>query len=97
MAIQAVAVINSPSDPAHVTHLLKDSTEEITKNGKANVNVGGIEFTIKKQFLDDLQNKSLDDIVRNFRKALLILHSSVWLRLVLVNEFVYSVDTLEHR
>ncbi len=74
-SIQAVAVINSPSDPAHVTHLLKDSTEEITKNGKANVNVGGIEFTIKKQFLDDLQNKSLDDIVRNFRKALLILHS----------------------
>lgn len=73
--IKAVAVINSPSNPSHVMHLLKDSEQEITKNGKAKVNLGGIDFTIKKQFLDDLKNKSLSDVVSNFGKALLIMHS----------------------
>jgi putative redox protein len=34
-----------------------------------------MDFTIKKQFLDDLENKSLIDVVSNFKKALLILHS----------------------
>ncbi len=74
-SIKAVAVINSPSDPSHVRNLLRDSTHEITKNGKAKVNLGGIDFTIKKQFLDDLENKSLLKIVGNFKKALLIMHS----------------------
>ncbi len=74
-SIKAVAVINSPSSPSHVRNLLKDSTQEITKNGKAKVNLGGIDFTIKKQFLDDLDNKSLINIVGSFKKALLIMHS----------------------
>lgn len=74
-SIKAVAVINSPSSPSHVMHLLKDSKQEITKNGKAKVNLGGIDFTIKKQFVDDILNKSLAKVVHEFRKALLILHS----------------------
>ena len=74
-SIKAVAVINSPSHPSHVLHILKNSAHEITKNGKAKVNLGGVDFTIKKQFLDDLENKSLIDVVSSFKKALLILHS----------------------
>ncbi len=74
-SIRAVAVINAPSHPSHVLHLLKNSKTEITQNGKAKVNLGGIDFTIKKQFLDDLENKPLQKVVASFRKALLILHS----------------------
>lgn len=74
-SVKAVAVINSPSDPAHIKHLLKSSTSEIAESGKAIVNLGGKDFTIKKQFLDDLENKSLAKVVNDFRKALLILHS----------------------
>ncbi|PHR12796.1 MAG: osmotically inducible protein C [Aequorivita sp.] len=74
-SIKTVAVINSPSHPSHVMHLLRESKHEITKNGKAKVNLGGLDFTIKKQFLDDLEDKSLLKIVSNFKKALLILHS----------------------
>ncbi len=73
--IKAVAVINSPSHPSHVLQLLKDSKETIAQNGKATVNLGGRDFTIKKQFLDDLENKPLAEIVKKFRRALLILHS----------------------
>lgn len=74
-SIKALAIINSPSNPSHVMHLLKDSASEINKNGKAKVNLGGMDFTIKKQFLDDLENKSLINIISDFRKALLIFHS----------------------
>ena len=74
-SIKAVVVINSPSHPSHVTNLLKSSTAEIARNGKAKVNLGGVNFTIKKQFLDDLENKLLEAVVDNFKKALLILHS----------------------
>ncbi|MEO9021991.1 MAG: bifunctional alpha/beta hydrolase/OsmC family protein [Ginsengibacter sp.] len=73
--VKAVAVINSPSNPSHIKHLLKNSTEEIALNGKAVVNLAGREFTIKKQFLDDLENKPLTEVVHDFGKALLILHS----------------------
>ena len=74
-SIKAVAVINSPSSPGHIKHLLKSSAEEINQNGKAVVNLAGRDFTIKKQFLDDLENKPLTEIVKGFGKALLILHS----------------------
>lgn len=74
-SVKAVAVINSPSNPSHIMHLLKSSAQEIIKNGKAVVNLAGRDFTIKKQFLDDLENKPLTEVVSDFGKALLILHS----------------------
>ncbi len=76
-SIKAVVVINSPSHPSHVMYLLKSSEAEITRNGKAKVNLGGVDFTIKKQFLDDLENKPLEEVVKSFKKALLILHSPI--------------------
>jgi len=75
LSIKAVAVINSPSDPEHVKNLVKDDIETIKKNGKARVNIGGRDFTLKKQFLDDIENHPLTEVVANFGKSLLILHS----------------------
>ncbi|MEO6683109.1 MAG: bifunctional alpha/beta hydrolase/OsmC family protein [Ginsengibacter sp.] len=73
--VKAVAVINSPADPAHVKHLLKNNKQEIEEKGEATVHLEGRDFTIKKQFLDDLENKPLSKIVNSFKKAFLILHS----------------------
>lgn len=74
-SVKAVAVINSPANPAHMKHLLRNSVLEIAESGKAIVNLGGKEFTIKKQFLDDLENKPLTKVINDFGKALLVLHS----------------------
>ncbi|MFL1896700.1 alpha/beta fold hydrolase [Aquimarina sp. 2-A2] len=74
-SVQAVATIGAPSNPIHVQHLLKSELEEIQKNGKAVVNLSGRDFTIKKQFLEDLETKSLPDVVKNFGKSLLVMHS----------------------
>lgn len=74
-SIQAVATIGAPADPEHVNHLFKSSLEKIEKEGKAVVTLAGREFTIKKQFVDDLKNKSLAEVVKNMRKSLLVMHS----------------------
>ncbi|WP_108870180.1 bifunctional alpha/beta hydrolase/OsmC family protein [Aquimarina aquimarini] len=74
-SIKAIATIGAPSNPKHVTHLLKSNLEEIKTNGQATINLSGRDFTIKKQFLDDLESKSLPEIAKNLNKALLVLHS----------------------
>jgi len=75
VSIKAVATIGAPSDPAHVQLLLKNNIQEIEAQGKALVNLSGRDFTIKKQFLDDLQANSLNATAKNLEKALLVLHS----------------------
>ena len=74
-SIRAVATIGAPSNPIHVKHLFKSTIPEIEASGKAVVNLSGRDFTIKKQFLDDLDTNSLMTIVKELRKAILILHS----------------------
>lgn len=74
-SVKAIATVGAPSDALHVQRLLKSSLEEIEASGKAVVNLSGREFTIKKQFLEDLKTKSLPDTVKKLRKPLLLMHS----------------------
>lgn len=74
-SVKALATIGAPSNPVHLKHLLKSSIEEITSEGVATVNLSGRDFTIKKQFLEDLESKSLPQTVKQLRKPLLIMHS----------------------
>jgi len=74
-SIQAVATIGTPSEPEHVTHLFNCKMEDIEKYGEAVVEVGGRPFTIKKQFIEDLRSKNMFTLVKDLRKAILILHS----------------------
>ena len=74
-SIKALATIGAPSNPVHIKHLLKSGIPEIEETGKAVVNLSGRDFTIKKQFLDDLQHQPLAQILGKLRKPILILHS----------------------
>ena len=74
-SIKALATLGAPSNPKHVQHLLHSSIDDIKNNGKAVVNLSGRDFTIKKQFLDDLEAQSLPEVAKNLRKALLVMHS----------------------
>ncbi len=71
----AVASIGSPADPAHVAKLLNSKREEIDEQGVAEVSLGGRPFTIRKQFLDDIESQSALEAVSHFRKALLVMHA----------------------
>jgi putative redox protein len=74
-SIQAVATIGAPADPSHVSHLFVDSEEEINAKGIAEVQLAGRRFTIKKQFLEDIQDKNMKQVIGSLGKALLVMHS----------------------
>ena len=74
-SVVAVATIGAPYDPAHVKHLLDGALEEVQHTGSAEVNLGGRPFTIKKQFLDDLEGRRVEENLRRLDRALLVFHA----------------------
>lgn len=70
----AVVTLAAPFDPGHVTQLLQESREEIEQKGSAEVLLAGRPFSIKKQFLDDLESTESASHIRTLKKALLVLH-----------------------
>ena len=74
-SVIAVASIGAPANPAHITHLLTHKREEIEAAGEAEVPLGGRPFSIKRQFLEDIENHSVLEVVAHFRKALLVMHA----------------------
>jgi esterase/lipase len=73
--IKAVVTVGAPSNPKHVANLFKNDIKEINEQGEANLEIGGREFKIKKQFLDDIQEKNMTQAVQNIDAALLVMHS----------------------
>jgi uncharacterized OsmC-like protein/esterase/lipase len=71
----AVATIGSPSDPAHVLHLLKGTEADLSEKGIAEVQIGGRPFRIKRGFVEDLAQHRLPEAISSLRKALLIMHA----------------------
>ncbi len=75
LSVKAVATIGAPSSPQHVSHLFKSGIDEINEKGEATLLIGGREFSIQKQFLDDINEKNMDETVRNLKKPILVMHS----------------------
>ncbi len=73
--VETVVTVGAPAEPFHVKKLFKSSMEEIKALGKAEVNIGGRPFTIKKQFIDDLENYAKEQFIKDLKRPLLILHS----------------------
>jgi len=71
----AVITIAAPADPNHVSLALGDSKEIIERRGEAKVELAGRTFKIKKQFLKDLESVSMQQTIRNLKRALLIFHA----------------------
>jgi putative redox protein len=74
---KAVATIAAPCDPDHVIKNFEPKLDEINEDGQAEVVLEGRSFTIKKQFLDDLEELKMGKRIKNLEKALLIFHSPV--------------------
>lgn len=74
-SIKSMVTIGAPSSPKHVTHLFESSIEEIHKKGKALLNIGGRPFSIKKQFLDDINEKNMKETLAETRIPILVMHS----------------------
>jgi uncharacterized OsmC-like protein/alpha-beta hydrolase superfamily lysophospholipase len=72
---RAVVTISAPSDPGHVVNLFKDQVDKIRADGEGEVQLVGRPFRIKREFLDDVAERKLQESLATMRKALLIFHS----------------------
>lgn len=104
--VKAVVTIGAPYEASHVIHNFDAHLDTIEKSGQAKVSLGAREFTIKKQFLDDLHSQTTEHI-KHLNKALLVLHSPLDLTVDISDaEKIYkaakqpksfvSLDTVDH-
>ncbi len=73
--LKAVATIGAPADADHVVHNFQASLDAIESDGEATVSLAGRQFTIKKQFLDDVRGTSLKDRISALKPALIVFHA----------------------
>jgi putative redox protein len=76
-SVLAVATIGSPFDPAHVTGLFVHHIDEIEATGEAEVVLAGRRFTVREEFLRDLEGQRMERVIRELGRPLLIFHSPV--------------------
>lgn len=74
-SVKAVVTIGAPAEPVHVRKIFKQSIEEIMEQGSATVNIGGSDFTITREFVENLEKNSLSKIIPELRKSFLFIHS----------------------
>ena len=71
----AVATIGAPSDTSHLAELLGSEHPEIDEQGEAEVVLAGRRFKVRKQFLEDLNQKRLGGYIQELGRPLMIFHS----------------------
>jgi alpha-beta hydrolase superfamily lysophospholipase len=76
-SVKAVATIGAPFTAKHVEHLFAQALDDIRQEGRAQVRLGGRTFTIKKQFIEDLEQQTVADKIAQLHRALLVMHSPV--------------------
>ncbi|MBT7953469.1 MAG: OsmC family protein [Gammaproteobacteria bacterium] len=76
-SIKAVVTIGAPATAHHVEHLFTDAKDEIFNQEQAVVDLAGRQFTIKKQFLEDINQYNDISHIANLNKALLVIHSPI--------------------
>jgi putative redox protein len=74
-SVRAVVTLGTPATPEHIKRHLVGDLDAIESTGQAEVVLAGRPFTIKKQFLDDIESADLDNAIRALDRPLLVLHS----------------------
>ena len=72
---KAIATIGAPATAKHVEHLFAEKRDEIETSSVVTVSIGGREFRIKRQLLDDLETYASTDHIRELNAALLVMHA----------------------
>ena len=67
----AVATIGAPCNPQHVTRFLSEAKEQIEiAKARPSLVLAGRKFKIKKQFLDDLEETNMNEVIQKFEKGI---------------------------
>ncbi len=72
---RAVVTIVAPFNPAHVTDQLGEGLAVIQADGEARVTLAGREFTVRREFVDDVDGQPQAERIHTLRRPLLVLHA----------------------
>ncbi len=76
-SVEAVVTIGAPATAIHVRHLFSHASDELARAGTAEVKIGRRRFTIKQQFLDDLETYGDAAHIKQLERPLLVFHSPI--------------------
>lgn len=76
-SVKAVVSLASPSDTEHLADLLSRMDPRIQSSGVGTVTIGGRDYSIRKQMLDDFRQHDLPAELATMSKPVLLLHSPV--------------------
>lgn len=74
---RAAVTIASPSSTLRLANYLSESNPEIETEGRGVVTIGGFDFALKKQLIDDLRSYDIESRVADLKLPILIFHSPV--------------------
>lgn len=72
-----VGTLAAPSDTHHLATLLSRMNPEIESNGRGEVSIGGINWTIDRQMLDDFRSHEITRVIPQIDCPVLLMHSHV--------------------
>jgi uncharacterized OsmC-like protein/alpha-beta hydrolase superfamily lysophospholipase len=72
---RAVVTLGAPFDPAHVIGQLGEGVALIESAGQAQVTLGGRQFTVRREFLEDIAGQPQAERIHALRRPLLVLHA----------------------
>ncbi len=77
-AVEAVSTIAAPAElGGMLRHIEEGRLDELESGAETSIRIAGKEFKIKKQFLEDLRQSSMDAAIRALKRPILIFHSPV--------------------
>ncbi len=74
-SVRAVATLNAPFDPSHVTHHFSEALPRIHEDGAAEVTLAGRPFRIGRDFVRDISETALRPAIEKLDAALLVMHA----------------------
>jgi uncharacterized OsmC-like protein/alpha/beta superfamily hydrolase len=76
-SVKAIATIGAPATAKHVEHLFEVESKKIAQQGEALVGIGGRQFLIKQQMLEDIDKYNSTAQIAKLDAALVVFHSPV--------------------
>lgn len=74
-SVRGIATIGTPSEPAHLGEVLSETRTKALADGQSDVEIGGLGYTLKRQFFEDIQSQNVLGSLKEFDGSLLVLHS----------------------
>lgn len=76
-SVRAVVTLAAPATPSHVRRHIAHDLDVIEVEGEAQVDLAGRPFTIKRQFLEDIDGVDLEHSIAALGLPLLVMHSPI--------------------